>query len=659
MRRLKRLPLIPLATFALLLVGCSVDWEYDFPMPNGPITGGFSTRDVTLAAGMTELQPAPNDTLSPTINLSRLGVSSLQRVYELETPANTDFAFAVVARGFGNAGLTRVSVAHAADNGITPSTGVESIAASGMVLEGQGMNYRGNWLDVSGDGFSRVTIRGNILAGQALVISAPLENGVLNIGVRVSIGNQSPINIIVPGLAGTHPAMTSTTVFSSDCWQFGLPAIAVSGDRYSLVAYDGAGSTAAYAPRKRQWLQYDAQLGVVTGGSADCPSYDSGFWRDQEVAALGNVLTVVYTGNGEVRVDISLDRGATFAIQQVLNIGSCWGQRLVQAAISDNYTLGCLFWRTVGSGSNPRSELVLVEAVPTAFDATNTPTGFAWSAPKIVHNANADVTPLLMHMTYSSGGDLVIGYGYTLVTPGAGWTVVSSSRFRCAVRPYGQANFRDQELDREDFTMPADPHVAVLGSGATMEIFYAYEKTNGIHLLHSTDAGLTFTQAAFVPVPGVFMPSVHPRMQGGQMRVDLLYCAPVSLGMEIHCVHWDDFSTSIPTTWRVTECTVVAASAPVYPGLPNGLDITCVDWFGYDAVIKGDDVAVVVHERRFNSFEYYGMWGGTWGAPQAATGGSGAASYSAPPPVLLPGMTGSVPAPNAAHRNQLKVITLD
>lgn len=655
MRHLRWLPVL---LIPIWLIGCSIEFELPVPGPGGPGTIGFATRDVTLAAGMTELQPAISDTLTPTINLSRLNVASLQRVYELETPAGTDFAFSVVARGLGNTGLTRVSVAHAAANGLTPSSGVESIAANGMALEAAGINYRGNWLDASGDGFSRVTFRGNIGAEQVIVISVPRANDVINIGVRLRIGNQSPINVIVPAMGGTPPGMVSQTIYSSNSWQFGLPAIAVSGDRYSVAAYDGDPTQSSYTTRKRQWLQYDALAGSVTGGNADCASPDAGFWRDQEIAAEGNVLAVVYTGNGEVRADISLDRGATFPIQQPLNVGSCWGQRLVQAAISSNYTLGCLFWRTVGSSSNARSELVLVEAAPTGYDINNTPIGYAWSAPKVVHNALDDVTPLLMHLAYSSGGDLVIGYGYTIVVPGSGWTVTSSSRFRCAVRPIGQTWFTDQELDREDFTMPCDPHVCVLGSGPTLQIFYAYEKTDGIHLLYSANAGLNFTQAAFAPEPGAAMPSVHARMQGSQTRVDLLYCAQASMGMEIHNVHWDDFATSTPLLYRVTTATVSASSTTPPPGMPAGFDITSVDWFGYDAVIKGDDVAVIVHERTYNCYEYYGMWGG--GAPIAAgASGGGSASYSAPPPVLLPGMTGSVAAPNPAHRNQLKIITLD
>jgi hypothetical protein len=279
-----------------------------------------------------------------------------------------------------------------------------------------------------------------------------------------------------------------------------------------------------------------------------------------------------------------------------------------------------------------------------------------------VHNALDDVTPLLMHMAYSTAGDLVIGYGYTIVVPGSGWTVTSSSRFRCAVRQSGQTVFTDQELDREDFTMPCDPHVCVLGSGASMEVFFAYEKTDGIHLLHSANAGLNFTQAAFAPEPGAAMPSVHARMQGGLKRVDLIYCAQAAMGMEIHNVHWDDFGSSTPLLYRVTQCTVTASSAaPPSPGMPAGFDITGVDWFGYDAVLHGDDVAIIVHERTYNCYEYFGMWGGPLGGgvTVAAGGSGGSASQSPPPPVLLPGMTGSVAAPNAAHRNQLKIITLD
>src|SRR5690606_10464186 len=123
--------------------------------------------------------------------------------------------------------------------------------------------------------------------------------GEINIGVRLKIGNVSEINLAAGNTQGARPGATTTDIYSSDAWQFGLPAIAVSGDRYSVVTYDGDPNSSYYVNRRRRWLQMDAATSTVTGGEAESHSLDSGFWRDQEIAALGNVLAVAYTGNGQ------------------------------------------------------------------------------------------------------------------------------------------------------------------------------------------------------------------------------------------------------------------------------------------------------------------------------------------------------------------------
>src|SRR5690606_21764633 len=191
------------------------------------------------------------------------------------------------------------------------------------------------------------------------------------------------------------------------------------------------------------------------------------------------VLAVAYTGSGQVRAEVSLDRGGSFPIVQQLDPAADPGTRLVQMAIAPNYTLGVLYWKNVWTTSwNCSSHLMLIEAVPSAFDPNNTPTGYVWGTPTAVHNAGYDVTPLLMHLEYSQGNDLVIGYGYTsmLWNPGS-WTITSSARYRCAVRQSGSQGFYDVQVDQEDNVMPCDPHVSVLGSGASLEIFYTYERT--------------------------------------------------------------------------------------------------------------------------------------------------------------------------------------
>jgi hypothetical protein len=301
-----------------------------------------------------------------------------------------------------------------------------------------------------------------------------------------------------------------------------------------------------------------------------------------------------------------------------------------------------------------------VEAIPTGFDSNNTPTGYFWGATTVVHHPGKDVTPLLMHMEYSTGGDLVIGYGYTRMdfTSSA---IVSSALFRCAVRPQGTPYFIDKEVDREDNVMPCDPHVSLIGSGPSMEIFYAYEKSDGVHLSYSNNAGQTFVHVTRVNIPGAMNPSVHARMQGAEKRVDLLYVAPDGWGWAIQNLHWDDFTLAATGEfYSVTQSSATPGGNPP-PGMSAGFLITTLAWFGYDSVVVGDDIAVAVHEVTYDSYEYFYASGWIWDQTQGGARASGGSGGGSPPPpaILLPGMTGTVAAPSPQHRNQLKVAVLD
>lgn len=618
-------------------------------------TPTIATTGVTVSAGMEELQPEPVDNLSASVDASRFGVTAFDRTYELETPADTDFSFNIVARGADNTGLTRIEIGHVEDDGKTPAVGVESIAAAGMTLEAPGVSNEGVTVQVNGDGFARATVRGRVSQGQVLLARVPLAGGEIELGIRISVGNTSAINLAAGNPYGFRPGMSTTDVYSSKALQFGLPAIAVSGDRYSLVTYDGDPNSSDYVTRRRKWLQMDAASGAVTGGSAESYSPDSGFWRDQDIAALGNVLTVAYTGHGKLRAEISLDRGATFPIEAEIDPYTGFGTRLVKIAIGTDYTIGVIYWKS----QQGVSRLMLAEATPTGFNGNNDPSGFAWSAPVVVHNAMQDVSPLLMHAEYSEGGDLVIGYGYSKMSP-----MMTESIFRCAVRMWGSTSFDDKEIDRQTWVMPCDPHVSVMGSGSNMEIWYAYERDDGVLLWYSANGGLTYSLARHIATPGVMNPSVHARMQGGEKRVDLLYVAPSGWGLELHNEHWDDFTVgATPESWRVTQSDAVTGSSPA--GMPPGYDITTLAWFGYDSVVMGDDVAIVLHELTYNSYEYYLAGGWQWMQPVlfgggTATGGAGGSyTSSEPPDVLLPGMTGAVPTPDPDHRNQLRIAVID
>ncbi len=652
-----RLLLLPLAVLPLFLVACLNNDGYSQ-------TGGNANNytqnpvlpppgEVSLAAGLAEISPSPTDSLSGAFNLSRLGIAGFTRTYELTTPANTDFAFSVVARGRGNSGTVTISAAHVANGAATPSGGVESIVGAGITIQAPALTNQGLFVQATGNGFVRLAISGRITQTQVLALRVPLDNSTEVLGVRVRIAGLSIIN--TPGVQqNNRPGMIASDVFSSESSLFGLPAIAVSGDRYTLVTYDGDSNY----NRRRQWLQVSAATGAVTGDAGDCPALDTGFWRDQEVAALGNVIAIAFTGDGQVRVDVSLDRGASFPIQAVLDSGSGWSWRLVQAAISSDYKIGCLFWRTVEVNGQPSGQWVLVEGTPTAFDSNNTPTGYTWGWPAAVRNTGADTTPVVSHLQYSSGGDLVIGYGYTHSVVNGGMRT-NSAYFRCAVRRFGQSAFSDVLVDSEINIVPSDPHVAVVGSGANMMILYAYERRDGIYLGFSNNAGASFTTGAVVTETGAATPSIFARMQGSQLRVDLLFVTPVAGGLELHDMLWTDFGPgSYPARYRLTQVRSVQGATPP-AGMPYADATVSLSYFGYDAELKGDDLAVVVHEVKYQPYEIY--WGGFVGAPTPPPGAPGAPIFfSTPPPtVLLPGLTGAVAAPDPSHANQLRLLVID
>ena len=88
--------------------------------------------------------------------------------------------------------------------------------------------------------------------------------------------------------------------------------------------------------------------------------------------------------------------------------------------------------------------------------------------------------------------------------------------------------------------------------------------------------------------------------------------------------------------------------------------ITQVSWFGYDATLDGDDIVVVLDEERTQPFAIMLMGddmrvaeGGGAGAPASGD------FVAADPPPLAPGLTEPVPAPDPAHRHQLKLMRLD
>ncbi len=593
----------------------------------------------------------------PPVDLQALGASRVEAHYRLTTPAGEPFSFELVSWTPRAAGGTAVSVAHVSDGGHAPSGGVESLAAAGIVPLGTGLQTGSGWLAANGDGFVRLTLTGKIDRDQVLAVNAWTSGITL---VEVAIGPRSAINQLATQVP-THPGVVSReTIYSSDAWGFGLPTIAVSGDRTSIVAYEGNRVHGMSPDRYEMRMQHDRITGAVTGGGAVETAADTGHWRDHEVAALYNVLCVARSEYDGVRVRFSFDRGATFAQEVELDAG-LGPSRLVQVAMAADYTLAVAHWCSVDGGN--RFELRLAEARPVGFDANGSPTWFQFGATQVVSSGPADSAPLTTGIAWSEGGDLVIGHGMTLFAPGLTWT--SSTQFRCAVRPYG-GELVDRFVD-EEVLVGRDPSVAVLGQGPGLRIFYAYETANGVRLATSEDAGTTFVPGPTVGAPGDHLPTVFAREAAGVTRVDVLYLAMRSEGTELHHTRWLDWASGQREDHRLSAASITPTPSQPGRSTPGGVTAPFdygwrmhqVGWLGYDAVQDGDHLVAVFDEVTFDAA--FLCLGAPLSMPSANSGTNVAAGpfVRANPPPLAPGMTLPVPAVDPAHAHQLRLVRIE
>ena len=617
---------------------------------------------MVLAAGMDSLAAL---SLTPTfpVDLERLDISRVDRVYRLTTPADTPFCFDVMSRADGNVGSVRVSLAHAANKGIAPTGGPDSLADVGCIPAATGIVRQALWLHAFGDGFARMTLRGKVTSDQLLAFETRSDTGATIALVQIAIGPKSAINRAA-NIGTMHPGIIQNkTLYSSDSWQFGLPTVAVSGDRTSVVVYEGDRTDVTLPHRYEMRLQHDHKADKITGGGSAEASADSGHWRDHEIAALFNVLALAHSGTNQVRLKLSFDRGATFA--QTVNLGyASWSTRLVQIAMAADYSLAVLFWRPALGGS----ELVLVEGRPSAADANGSPTWFSFDAPQSMFQTDRDATPLLTGAAWSEGGDLVVGHASTTVRPGPDRNWIATTEFWCAVRPWG-GKFASKLLD-SDILVGRDPSVAVLGSGTDLRIFYAYEGLQGVRMRVSNDAGQTFTPAVTIGTPGAHTPTVFARkrvkgrIKGGP-RVDVVYLTNGGFGSELHLTRWVDFGESSPEDFRLTT-SAMASSAKAGGGgnqrtgpINIGYRLKHVAWLGYDAVLDGDEIVVVYDEETYDAaFVFLNAWNRGRGMVSPTALNSPVFRPVTPPP-LAPGMTKPVPAPVATHRHQLKLLRLE
>ena len=105
------------------------------------------------------------------------------------------------------------------------------------------------------------------------------------------------------------------------------------------------------------------------------------------------------------------------------------------------------------------------------------------------------------------------------------------------------------------------------------------------------------------------------------------------------------------------------------PGAPigfappdTGARTTQVAWFGYDAVLDGDEIVVVYDEETYFAWLFFGGPEIDFGGPVPLGSEADAASGNfipAEPPPLAPGLTEPVPPPNPDDMHQLKILRLE
>lgn len=650
--RLPRPTACAVLTSLVLFAACDPQ-RSDPQTPDEPQAPAASRLVVTADTDVLERSPLPPDQGA----LERLAAaghgSRIEATYRLTTPADTPFAFDLVTWGGGAAGEAAVAVSHLADGGQDPAADGTSLAAAGIVPNGRALRIAGGWVSARGDGLARLSLQGRIERDQLLAVQSDTDAVTL---IELSIGDRSRINRPVRDDQPPVDVLSRQTIYSSPSMAFGMPTVAVSGDRTSIVCYDGDRQDAFASQRYEMRLQHDAATGEVTGGGTVETSADTGYWRDHEIAALHNVLAVVRAEANGMRVRLSFDRGATFAQDVELPVGAVQS-RLVQVAMAADYSLAVACWRPSEDGAG--LELVLVEGQVAGVDGSGSPTWFTFAAPSVVHAMPWQSTPLTTGIAWSEAGDLVIGYGATWMESGPQWT--SRTEFRCATRPYGEP-MRDRRVDLEEI-FGMDPTVALLGGGATLRIFYAYETRLGLRLATSDDRGDTFQMAAEFGQQGDHLPAVFARQIAGAERIDVLYLAARANGIELHQARWQGGLSAPREDVALTEARMeMTTSSPgliFWPWGPS-MRTTQLAWLGFDAVQHGSDLVVAYDEVTLDSFFLcFGAGGGSMTTTGTSVPNIAAGFQPAVPPPLAPGMTEPVPAVDAAHAHQLVLLRIE
>ncbi|MBL8735829.1 MAG: hypothetical protein JNL12_05320, partial [Planctomycetes bacterium] len=545
--------------------------------------GDVAAARLVVSADTVVLQPTT--ATPPAIPRTLPGTAGIDRYYRLTTPADRSFAFDLLTWQPGGSGDAVVSVAHLRDGDRVPTTPT-SLGEAGMTPSGHGLGSADPWLATHGDGLARLTLSGRIKQDQLLAVRGDDDRLTL---VEIVVGPESPINR--PVSQDPTPQPSRQTLYSSDSLRFGLPSLAVSGDRTSIVCYEGDRADPFAFQRYELRLQHEHATDEVTVGAVQEAGADSGWWRDHEVFALYNVLGVVRSEAEGVRARLSFDRGATFGQEVALLPG--YGQsRLVQVAMAADYSVAITAWRT----ADDSLEFVLIEGRPQAVDENGSPTWFHFDAPQVLWTTPYESTPLTTGIAWSEGGDLVIGYGASMFEPvtTGGW--LTTTEYRCWTRRHLGTPV-DVEVDREEvFAM--DPSVAVVGQGDSLRILYTYEVRDGVRLARSDDAGSTWSVVANFGASGDHLPQVFARPSGSALRVDVVYLGARDNGLELHRTAWADLDGSATRSDEVLVGAVREGQSTTVTGptgiamfdLPWNVRTTQVGWLGYDAELDGDEL---------------------------------------------------------------------
>ena len=623
------------------------------------------SNQVIVSAGSAPLVPdATVVDRSSAADRARLGIAAFDQSYTLTTPARDHVELSFAGSVAGSHGPVAVRFAMANGTGFADG----DMATVGLLARaGNLMNGDPAWIETRGDGFARLTIYGSIAQDQTLILEREADGRKTHAAVTLRIGPPSAANPSFQ-VASAYPGLvTRTALFSSEAPLFGLPAIAGSGDRVSVVCYDstytgapsgGGGGVPAPQPgalglprglasaqcviqgveRQQRRLQLDVTTGAATMGATTVVGNDSTSWRDTEVAGLYNVIAIAQSGEDGVKLSLSYDRGATFPQDVALATGAL--TRLVKVAMAADYTTGVIAW--AGDGSAQR--LILVEGRPSAWDQNQSPSAFAFDPPRVLFSTGAEAIPLVSDLRYTSCGDLFVAFGVTEWTAAGGG---GTTRIECARRLSGALDFAPPVLVDEVPIVSFDPSIAVLGCGASAQVFVAYESDAGVRVRRSDDGGATFAASADVGSSSAHAPRVFARAGAGGTAVDCIYVdSSAALGADDLCLF---HAAADLTTGRAVYALVPAKQVSVAGG---GTEIEGVGWFGFDATELGASLFVAVHTQRgrYLTYPVGGVFarGGAAGGPLAANA----------PAVLYPGMTQAVPPFDAAATHKLWVLEI-